>query len=238
MNSEAGNWGGLRLSCLLETQSAENVAEVESAEKVAEPRICSLFDFDRDIRAERGITLLCGTDEAGRGPLAGDVYAAAVILPADLVISGLNDSKKLSEKKREKLFDEITANAVSYAVATASVAEIEQMNILNAAMLAMSRAVAALQIAPEFLLVDGNRTPEVKVPLKTLVGGDGKSACIAAASILAKVSRDRFMTRAAALYPEYEFARHKGYGTKLHYEKIREFGPCPIHRPSFLKKMH
>jgi ribonuclease HII len=218
------------LSCLLETRSAENSAEL---------RINSLFDFDRAIRNEQGISLLCGTDEAGRGPLAGDVYAAAVILPADLVISGLNDSKKLSEKKREKLFDEITANAVAYAVATASVAEIEQMNILNAAMLAMSRAVAALQITPEYLLVDGNKSPDIKMPLKTLaiVSGDGKSACIAAASILAKVSRDRFMKEAATLYPEYEFDRHKGYGTKLHYEKIREFGPCPIHRPSFLRKM-
>jgi ribonuclease HII len=211
MNSEAENWGGLRLSCL--------------------------FDFDRGIRDERGITLLCGTDEAGRGPLAGDVYAAAVILPSDLVIEGLHDSKKLSEKKRERLFDEITANAVAYAVATASVAEIEQINILNAAMLAMSRAVVALRISPEFLLVDGNKKPNVKIPVKTLVGGDAKSASVAAASILAKVSRDRFMKEAALLYPEYEFDRHKGYGTKLHYEKIREFGVCPIHRPSFLKSM-
>jgi ribonuclease HII len=225
------------LSCLLETGTNENTADTGTTENAAKPRICSLFDFDREILTERGIALLCGTDEAGRGPLAGDVYAAAVILPADLVISGLNDSKKLSEKKREKLFDEIIKNAVSYAVTTATVAEIEQMNILNAAMLAMSRAVAALSEMPEFLLVDGNKMPETNVPSKTLVGGDGKSASIAAASILAKVSRDRAMKEAATIYPEYEFDRHKGYGTKLHYEKIREFGICPIHRPSFLKKM-
>jgi ribonuclease HII len=197
-----------------------------------------LFDFDRDFCKERGITLLCGTDEAGRGPLAGDVFAAAVIFPEGTLISGLNDSKKLSEKKRVQLFDEIIAKAADYAVARASVAEIEQLNILRAAMLAMSRAVSALNINPEFLFVDGNKLPEVIVPAKSLVGGDGISACVAAASILAKVSRDRYMKEAAALYPEYEFGRHKGYGTKLHYEKIKEFGACPIHRPSFLKKMH
>jgi ribonuclease HII len=198
----------------------------------------SLFDFDRAFCAERAVTLLCGTDEAGRGPLAGDVFAAAVIFEPGTEISGLNDSKKLSEKKRELLFDEITVKAVSYAVARASVEEIERLNILNAAMLAMKRAVASLERSPEFLFVDGNKMPDVDLPAKTLVGGDGISACVAAASVLAKVSRDRYMKEAAVLYPEYEFDRHKGYGTKLHYEKIREFGACPIHRPSFLKKMH
>jgi ribonuclease HII len=197
-----------------------------------------LSQFDKAFRLENGINLLCGTDEAGRGPLAGDVFAAAVILPENHGISGLNDSKKLSEKKRERLFDEIMGKAVCFAIASATVDEIEKLNILNAAMLAMSRAVNALSPVPEFVLVDGNKSPALTIPSKPIVGGDGKSASIAAASILAKVSRDRYMKKAAEEYPEYEFARHKGYATKLHYEKIREHGVCPLHRPSFLVKMH
>jgi ribonuclease HII len=204
----------------------------QKAEKV------SLFSFDSDFRAESGITLLCGTDEAGRGPLAGDVFAAAVILPENLIIPGLDDSKKLSEKKRERLFDEITANAVAFAVETASVEEIERLNILAAAMLAMKRAVNALKTPPEYVFADGNKLPGLDFPARAIVGGDGKSAAVAAASVLAKVSRDRYMKEIAAHYPEYEFGRHKGYGTKLHYEKIREYGFCPVHRPSFLKNIH
>ncbi|MDR0991905.1 MAG: ribonuclease HII [Ruminococcus sp.] len=198
----------------------------------------SLFAFDSDFCTENGITLLAGTDEAGRGPLAGDVFAAAVILPLGCVISGIDDSKKLSEKKREMLFDEITQNALAYAVARASVDEIEELNILGAAKLSMKRAVSALETAPQYVFVDGNKLPDWDFRSSAIIGGDGKSAAVAAASILAKVSRDRYMKEIAALYPEYEFEKHKGYGTKLHYEKIREYGACPIHRPSFLKKIH
>lgn len=215
------------MSCLDKKTQKE-----QKAEKI------SLFSFDKSYCAENDITKLCGTDEAGRGPLAGDVFAAAVILPVGLEIAGLNDSKKLSEKKREQLFEEITEKAVAFAIASASVEEIERLNILAAAMLAMKRAVNALDTAPDFVFVDGNKLPDLDFPSKAIIGGDGKSAAVAAASILAKVSRDRFMKEAALKYPEYEFERHKGYGTKLHYEKIREYGVCPIHRPSFLKKIH
>ncbi|MBQ5334261.1 MAG: ribonuclease HII [Oscillospiraceae bacterium] len=182
--------------------------------------------------------VFCGIDEAGRGPLAGDVYAAAVILDEDVVIDGLNDSKKLTEKKREELFDEIIAKAKSFCIATASVEEIERLNILQAALLAMKRAVAGLDITPGYALVDGNKFPPISVKGETVVKGDGTSASIAAASVLAKVSRDRYMKDAAEKYPEWQFERHKGYGTKLHYEMLDKFGPSPIHRMSFLKKYY
>ena len=181
---------------------------------------------------------ICGVDEAGRGPLAGPVYAAAVILPRGFELPGLDDSKKLTEKKREKLFDLIRDNAVAYSIATASEKEIDEINILNATYLAMNRAIEGLSVKAEFALIDGNRSTGIMLPNQTVVGGDGVYSCIAAASILAKVSRDRFMLEMAEKYPEYAFEKHKGYGTKLHYERLREHGPSEIHRLSFLKKMH
>ena len=181
---------------------------------------------------------ICGVDEAGRGPLAGPVYAAAVILPRGFELPGLDDSKKLTEKKREKLFDLIRDNAVAYSIATASEKEIDEINILNATYLAMNRAIEGLAVKAEFALIDGNRSTGILLPNQTVVGGDGIYSCIAAASILAKVSRDRFMLEMAKKYPEYAFEKHKGYGTKLHYERLREHGPSEIHRLSFLKKMH
>ena len=195
-------------------------------------------EFDAQIRAE-GVSLLCGVDEAGRGPLAGPVFAAAVILRPDAVPEGLNDSKKLSEKKRDALFDDICRAALAYGIASASVEEIEEMNILQATFLAMRRAVESLSVTPELLLIDGNRTPAgLTVPSRTLIKGDALSASVGAASILAKVSRDRLLLELDREYPQYAFAKHKGYGTALHYERIREHGMCPAHRPSFLKKMH
>lgn len=187
-----------------------------------------------------GYKNICGIDEAGRGPLAGPVYAAAVILPVGLEIEGLNDSKKLSEKKREQLFDVICEKAVSYSVGIATEKEIDEINILNATFLAMKRAVEGLNIKPDYALVDGNRYPNISVDIKeeVVVKGDAKSMSIAAASILAKVSRDRFMLEMAEKYPQYDFEKHKGYGTKLHYEKLAEFGPSPIHRMTFLKKLY
>ncbi len=187
---------------------------------------------------DSGIRLLCGVDEAGRGPLAGPVCAAAVILPRGTQIEGLNDSKKLSEKKREALYDLIIDKAVSYGIAFASVEEIEEYNILNATFLAMNRALARLKPVPELALIDGNRNTGIELPSRCIVGGDGCCADIAAASILAKVTRDRYMDSMAKQYPAYGFDRHKGYGTKAHYAAIRENGPCPIHRLSFLKRMH
>lgn len=186
----------------------------------------------------RGALTVCGVDEAGRGPLAGPVCAAAVILPRGIEIEGLNDSKKLSEKRREALFNIITEKAVSFGIAFASEREIDEINILNATYLAMNRAIAALNITPDSALIDGNRSEGIAFPNRTIIGGDGKSASIAAASILAKVSRDRFMLELDEKYPEYMFSKHKGYGTRLHYEKLREFGPSPVHRRTFLKKMH
>lgn len=196
-----------------------------------------LWEIENELY-DSGYSLICGVDEAGRGPLAGPVYAAAVILPRNFMIDGLNDSKKLSEKKREALFDEITANAVSYAIEFATVEEIEEINILNAAMLAMNRAISKLDPKPDIALIDGNRSRGITFNSKCIVKGDAKCADIAAASILAKVSRDRYMLKMAGKYPEYHFDKHKGYGTKLHYEALREYGPCEIHRPSFLRKMH
>lgn len=194
-----------------------------------------LFEYDKAVRNDYPV--ICGVDEAGRGPLAGDVYAAAVILDNNVRIDGLNDSKKLSEKKREQLYDEIIANAKAYCVATASVAEIEEFNILQATFMAMRRAVEGLGITPDIALVDGNRDPGLNCPMQTVVKGDGLSASIAAASILAKVSRDRYMAEIAGKYPEYCFEKHKGYGTKLHNEMILKYGPSPVHRMSFLKKL-
>ena len=180
----------------------------------------------------------CGVDEAGRGPLAGPVYAAAVRLPRGLVIPGLNDSKKLTEKKREELFEIITEKALDYAIAFATVEEIEERNILGATMLAMNRAIAGLKKKPDLALIDGNRNAGIETPSLCVVKGDATCADIAAASILAKVSRDRVMLELAKEYPEYHFEQHKGYGTALHYAALRQYGPSPVHRPSFLKKMH
>ena len=196
-----------------------------------------LWEIEREIIAS-GVSPLCGVDEAGRGPLAGPVCAAAVILPAGLEIAGLNDSKKLSEAKREALYGEITDKALSYGIAFASVEEIEERNILGATFLAMNRAIAQLDPAPALALIDGNRNTGIETASRCIVDGDAKCASIAAASILAKVTRDRYMLEMAQRYPQYGFEKHKGYGTKAHYAAIREFGPCAIHRPSFLKKMH
>ena len=196
-----------------------------------------LWGLENEIFAA-GYETLCGVDEAGRGPLAGPVYAAAVILPRGLQIPGLNDSKKLSEKKREELFDLICEKALDYAIAWASVAEIEERNILGATMLAMNRAIGGLRTKPDLALIDGNRNRDIETPSRCIVKGDARCADIAAASILAKVSRDRVMLELAKEYPQYHFEQHKGYGTALHYEALREFGPSPVHRPGFLKKMH
>ena len=196
-----------------------------------------LWTLENEIYAG-GVKRLCGVDEAGRGPLAGPVCAAAVILPQNCEIEGLNDSKKLTEKKREALFDQITAAAVSYGLAFATVEEIEEYNILGATFMAMNRAIAQLERVPELALIDGNRNTGIQIPSRCIVGGDGKCADIAAASVLAKVTRDRYMLQMAELYPQYGFEKHKGYGTKAHYEAIRAYGPSPIHRPSFLRKMH
>ena len=184
---------------------------------------------------EDGFSVVCGIDEAGRGPLSGAVYAAACILPLDLVIEGLNDSKKLTPKKREKLFDEICEKAIAYAIAYATPEEIDEMNILNADMLAMRRALAALSVRADLALVDGNIARDFPIPAYPVIKGDAISASIAAASILAKVSRDRACLEDDRLYPRYGFAKHKGYGTKEHMEALRTYGPCPIHRRSFLK---
>lgn len=196
-----------------------------------------LWTLENEIYDE-GFTLLCGVDEAGRGPLAGPVCAAAVMLPRSHVIEGLNDSKKLTEKRREELYDVIRSESVSYGIAFASVEEIETLNILGATFLAMNRAIMQLSPAPELALIDGNRTKGIEVPARCVVKGDSKCADIAAASVLAKVTRDRYMLEMAEKYPQYHFEQHKGYGTKLHYEALREYGPSPIHRMSFLKKLY
>ena len=196
-----------------------------------------LWTLENEIYAE-GYKLLCGVDEAGRGPLAGPVCAAAVILPRGLVIEGLDDSKKLSEKKREALFEPICEKALAYGIAFASVEEIETLNILNATFLAMNRAIEKLGARPDLALIDGNRSAGINFPNRCIVKGDAKCADIAAASVLAKVTRDRYMLEMAERYPRYHFEQHKGYGTKLHYDALREFGPSPIHRMSFLKKLY
>ena len=187
---------------------------------------------------ESGCQLICGVDEAGRGPLAGQVCAAAVILPPELQIPGLNDSKKLTDKKRRELFDVIVSEAVSYGIAMVGEQEIDEINILQATFRAMEQAVARMDVRPDLGLVDGNRSPGLPLPVKTVVTGDSLSASIAAASILAKVTRDRFMEQMDQVYPQYGFAVHKGYGTKRHYEALREYGPSPLHRITFLKKFY
>ena len=185
----------------------------------------------------KGLALVCGVDEAGRGPLVGPVAAGAVILPEGLIIEGLNDSKKLSEKKRETLYEIITGEAVCWSVGLASAREIDEINILQATFLAMRRAVEGLSKLPDYLLVDGNRDPLIGLPTTTLVKGDSKAACISAASIVAKVTRDRLLCELDAQYPGYGFAKHKGYGTAAHYEAILRLGLTPEHRRSFLKKL-
>lgn len=194
------------------------------------------YEFEHSA-GERGYRAVCGVDEAGRGPLAGPVFAAAVILPPGLEEIGLNDSKKLSEKKRNALFDEITQRAVAYCVAFADENEIDEYNILNATFFAMRRAVEGLAVPADFVLVDGNRAPGTGLAEQCIIKGDAKSVSIAAASILAKVSRDRYMLRLAEEYPQYQFEKHKGYGTALHYKMLEEYGISPVHRKSFLKKI-
>ena len=198
--------------------------------------MADLWALERACRAG-GIGLVCGADEAGAGPLAGAVYAGAVILPDGLALEGLNDSKQVSPKNRDRLFDEIREKAVAWAVAWADEGEIDRINILNARMLAMDKAIHLLDPAPEFALIDGNRNKGITIPNATVVKGDSRSASIAAASILAKVSRDRYMEELDRRYPEYGFARHKGYPTKAHYEALRKYGPCPVHRKTFLKNV-
>lgn len=184
-----------------------------------------------------GYEVICGVDEAGRGPLAGPVYAAAVILPKGHIVEGVNDSKKISEKKRELLFDKIISECVSYSIGIATEKEIDEINILQATFLAMRRAVDGLAIKPDIAFIDGNRKPGLDIEEQVIVKGDAKSANIAAASIIAKVSRDRYMLQMAEKYPQYQFEKHKGYGTKLHYEMIEKYGISPIHRKTFLKKV-
>lgn len=192
------------------------------------------YNYENAFKNDK-IKVICGIDEAGRGPLMGPVVAAACVLPEGFVLEGLNDSKKLTEKKREALFDLIIENALSYCVAMASVEEIEELNILNATMLAMNRAVKGLSIPADMALIDGDKSRGFDIPTKTVVKGDATVPSIAAASILAKVSRDRMCDEYDKEYPEYGFAKHKGYGTKAHMDAIRQFGPCPVHRRSFLK---
>lgn len=187
---------------------------------------------------EKGIKIICGVDEAGRGPLAGPVCAAAVILPPNVEIPGLNDSKKLSDKKRRELYPVIKEKAIAYGIAFADHNEIDEINILQATYLAMERAINQLSIKPELALVDGNRAKDFGVPVQTVVHGDSLSASIAAASVLAKVTRDDVMLQMAEEYPGYDFEIHKGYGTKAHYAALTEKGPCPIHRMTFLKKFY
>lgn len=194
-----------------------------------------LFEYDSAVRTEYPV--ICGVDEAGRGPLAGDVYAAAVVLDDETLIDYLNDSKKISESRREKLYDEIIDRAKAYCIATATVEEIDRLNILEATMLAMKRAVEGLGIKPDMAMVDGNRLPELDCPAQCVIKGDATSASIAAASVLAKVSRDRYMRDIAEKYPQYGFEQHKGYGTAMHCEMLRKYGPSEVHRRTFLKKI-
>ena len=194
------------------------------------------YSFEKELMSE-GFNVVCGIDEAGRGPLAGPVCAAAVVLPTDLEIEGLNDSKKLTEKKREALFDVVKEKALAYSIVMVDEKTIDEINILQATLLAMRRAVEALDVKPDAALIDGNQKPGLSIEERTVVKGDAKSMSIAAASILAKVSRDRFMLELDEQYPQYQFAKHKGYGTKLHYECIEEYGISPVHRLTFLKKI-
>ena len=196
-----------------------------------------LWQIEKQLFAQ-GVRLICGVDEAGRGPLAGPVCAAAVILPPNLEISGLNDSKKLSDKKRREFYPIIKQQAIAYGIAFADHREIDSVNILQATYMAMERAIMQLQIKPDYALIDGNRAKDFGLPVKTVIHGDSLSANIAAASILAKVTRDDYMERISVDYPQYNFEIHKGYGTKAHYAALDEFGPSPIHRMSFLKKYY
>ena len=195
-----------------------------------------LWQLESDLHAQ-GYGTLCGVDEAGAGPLAGRVYAAAVILPQGWDHPYLNDSKRVTPRRRDLLYEAITQEALAWSVAWAEPEEIDAINILQARMLAMERAIQGLSIPPDLALIDGNRSAGITAPNQTVVGGDGKSASIAAASILAKVSRDRYMVEMDGVYPQYGFAQDKGYPTKLHYQRLRQYGPCPIHRRSFLKKL-
>lgn len=197
----------------------------------------NMWQFEEELFAQ-GYKLVCGVDEAGRGPLAGPVCAAAVILPEHLEIPGLDDSKKLSDKRRRELFPIIKEQAIAYGIGLASHEEIDEINILQATFLAMERAVAGLQVKPEFALIDGNREKDFGLPVKTVVKGDSLSANIAAASVLAKVTRDMLMEKAAVEYPGYGFEIHKGYGTRAHYDALRQQGACAIHRMTFLKKFY
>lgn len=194
------------------------------------------YEFEKQA-VKDGYKVVCGIDEAGRGPLCGPVCAAAVILPLDFEFEGVNDSKKLSEKKREKLYDVITENAVAYSVSMVDAKTVDEINILQATFLAMRNAVNGLSVKPDLALIDGNQKPHLEIEERTVVKGDAKSVSIAAASILAKVTRDRYMIELDKKYPEYCFSKHKGYGTKLHYEMIEKYGICPEHRKSFLKKI-
>lgn len=194
--------------------------------------MADLLEYERKLW-EDGYELIAGVDEAGRGPLAGPVYAAAVIFPKDVVIDGINDSKKLSEKKREALFDIIKENALAYSIVSVDEKEIDEINILNAAMNAFKMALESLEVKPDFALLDGNRAPELDIPFEAVVKGDAKVQSIAAASILAKVARDRYITEMDSVYPQYGFAKHKGYPTKEHKEAVAKYGPSPIHRRTF-----
>lgn len=196
-----------------------------------------MWEFEHKY-VEQGYQFVCGVDEAGRGPLAGPVCSAAVILPTDIDIPGLNDSKKLTDKKRRELFPIICEKAIAYGIAYADHTEIDEINILQATYLAMERAIKQLSVKPDFALIDGNRAKDFGIPLETVVGGDGRSASIAAASVLAKVTRDDLMLKMADVYPQYGFEVHKGYGTKAHYAALAEYGPCNIHRMTFLKKLY
>ena len=191
---------------------------------------------EAEIRSQ-GYTAVCGVDEAGRGPLAGPVVAAAVILPQGIELPGVNDSKKLTEKKREMLYDFVKENALAWGIGQADEKEIDEINILQATFLAMRRAIEAMQIPADFALIDGNRISGLDIPAETVIGGDGSVLSIAAASILAKVTRDRYMREMAQVYPQYGFEKHKGYGTKAHYAAIEAYGICPLHRRTFLKKV-
>ena len=197
----------------------------------------TMWEIEQEL-FEQGIEVVCGVDEAGRGPLAGPVCAAAVILPANLDIPGLNDSKKLSDKRRRELFPVIKEKAIAYSIAFVDHTQIDEINILQATYLAMEQAINGLQIKPDIALIDGNRAKDFGVPVKTVVHGDSLSANIAAASVLAKVTRDDYMLKMAETYPGYGFEIHKGYGTKAHYEALTKLGPCPIHRMTFLKKFY
>lgn len=196
----------------------------------------SLFEFDKEFKKE-GYNIICGVDEAGRGPLAGPVYACAIIMKEDFIIPEVNDSKKLTEKKREALYDIILENALDWSVASVSEKEIDEINILNATMKAMDMAISGLKVVPDLALIDGNQNRGIKQNNKTIIKGDSKSYNIAAASIIAKVTRDRFIIKMDELYPQYGFKKHKGYGTKEHIENIRKYGPCEIHRRTFLKNI-